>query len=149
MLGPYRRSLTTGRVPFSRRQKKKSTDKRGAPNEGRARARDRHGAWHNTAAAIVDSFPSHYSNQPRPDKCTVCPHEISIDHNILSDEYFRKYSNDSSQTTHVTTLTDMCLARTTTRKVSDMIPATSGHAMTDDTARTNKQVYLPSGAPRR
>ena len=45
--------------------------------------------------------------------------------------------------------TDIYLELAMIGKVSDVIPATSGHARTDDTARTNKQVYLPSRIPRR
>lgn len=101
------------------------------------------------SAAIVDSFPSLRSNQPRPNEYTVCLFEILDKYDILFDQSLKNYLNDSSRATYAMIPTDIYLELTTIGKVNDMIPATSGHAMTDDTARTNKQVYLPSGIPRR
>lgn len=101
------------------------------------------------SAAIVDSFPSHRSNQPRHNEYTVCLFEILDKYDILFHQSLKNYLNDSSRATHAMIATDIYLELTTIGKVNDMIPATSGHAMTDDTARTNKQVYLPSGIPRR
>lgn len=100
-------------------------------------------------AAIVNSFPSHYFNQPCLHEYVEYMFEILNKYDIPLNQFFENYLFDSFQITYITTLTDMYLERIIIKKVSDMIPATSGHAMTDDTARTNKQVYLPSGTPRR
>lgn len=58
-------------------------------------------------AAIVNSFPSHYFNQPYLHEYIEYIFEILNKYDIPSNQFFENYLSDFFQTTYITTLTDM------------------------------------------